>query len=99
VKLNRPIVAIQSIPGAAGYWEIASDGGIFAFDAPFYGSMGGRRLVAGVVGAGVPPADFGGGYWEVAADGGIFSFGQSPFEGSAGAIRLAAPVVAMASAG
>jgi TM2 domain-containing membrane protein YozV len=99
VKLNRPIVAIQSIPGAGGYWEIASDGGIFAFDAPFYGSMGGRRLVAGVVGAGVPPADFGGGYWEVAADGGIFSFGQSPFEGSAGAIRLAAPVVAMASAG
>ncbi len=52
--LDRPIVAIETIPGAGGYWEIASDGGIFAFDAPYYGSMGGRRLVAPVVGGGVP---------------------------------------------
>jgi hypothetical protein len=99
IKLNRPIVAIRTIPGAGGYWEIASDGGIFAFDAPFYGSMGGRHLAAPVVGAGAPAAASGGGYWEVAADGGIFAFGQSPFEGSAGALRLVAPVVAMAPVG
>ena len=26
-----------------GYWLVASDGGVFSFDAPFYGSMGGKR--------------------------------------------------------
>ncbi|MGH9110204.1 MAG: hypothetical protein ACRDY3_12205, partial [Acidimicrobiales bacterium] len=35
---------------AGGYWEVASDGGIFAFgDAGFDGSMGGRPLDAPVV--------------------------------------------------
>ncbi len=37
-----------------------------------------------------------GGYWLTASDGGIFSFG-APFEGSAGALSLRAPVVGMAS--
>ncbi len=35
----------------AGYWEVAADGGIFAFGgAPFDGSMGGQPLAAPVVG-------------------------------------------------
>jgi hypothetical protein len=25
-------------PDGQGYWFVASDGGIFSFDAPFYGS-------------------------------------------------------------
>ena len=33
-----------------GYWMVASDGGIFAFDAPFYGSKGGHPLNKPVVG-------------------------------------------------
>jgi hypothetical protein len=33
-----------------GYWEVAADGGVFAFDAPFFGSMGGKALNAPVVG-------------------------------------------------
>ncbi|MGH9108565.1 MAG: fibronectin type III domain-containing protein [Acidimicrobiales bacterium] len=34
-----------------GYWEVASDGGLFAFgDAGFYGSMGGKPLNEAVVG-------------------------------------------------
>ena len=37
------------------------------------------------------------GYWLVAADGGVFSYGGAPFAGSAGAIRLAAPIVGMAA--
>jgi hypothetical protein len=37
----------------------------------------------------------GGGYWLVASDGGIFSFGEARFDGSMGAVRLAAPVVAL----
>jgi hypothetical protein len=97
--LDRPVVALEPIPGAGGYWEVASDGGLFAFDAPFYGSMGGRRLVAGVVGGGVPAAAVGGGYWEVASDGGVFAFAGAPFQGSAGNLKLVAPVVAMSPVG
>jgi hypothetical protein len=49
--LSRPVVAIAATPGGRGYWEVASDGGIFAFgDAPFDGSMGGKPLVKPVVG-------------------------------------------------
>ncbi|MGH9103421.1 MAG: protease pro-enzyme activation domain-containing protein [Acidimicrobiales bacterium] len=37
-----------------GYWEVASDGGIFSFgDASFYGSMGGRPLDKPIVGMAV----------------------------------------------
>ncbi len=38
-----------------------------------------------------------GGYWMVASDGGIFTEGGAPFDGSAGGLHLAAPVVGMAS--
>ncbi len=41
---------IQST-ATAGYWEVASDGGIFSFgDATFYGSMGGQKLNQPIVG-------------------------------------------------
>ncbi len=46
-----------------------------------------------------PRPEVAGGYWEVAADGGVFAFGGAPFDGSAGGLRLAAPVVALAPAG
>ena len=49
--LNRPVVGIAATPDGDGYWEVASDGGIFAFgDARFYGSMGGTPLNKPVVG-------------------------------------------------
>jgi Tol biopolymer transport system component len=38
------------------------------------------------------------GYWLVAADGGVFAYGSAVFAGSAGAIKLAKPIVAMAAA-
>jgi hypothetical protein len=39
--LNQPIVGMAAVPGGGGYWEVASDGGIFSFgDAQFYGSLG-----------------------------------------------------------
>ena len=42
---------MASTPDGLGYWEVASDGGIFSFgDAKFYGSMGGKPLNAGIVG-------------------------------------------------
>ena len=64
-----------------GYWLAAADGGIFAYDAPFYGSMGGKPLNKPVVGIAADPNT--GGYWEVASDGGLFAF-NAPFFGSMG---------------
>ena len=79
-----------------GYWEAATDGGIFAYgNAPFYGSMGGRPLSRPVVGI-AATADRRG-YWEVASDGGLFAFGDAQFCGSMGGRHLNQPVVAMAS--
>jgi hypothetical protein len=81
------------VAGVAGYRMVAADGGIFAFDAPFFGSMGGQRLNAPVVGIATDPMT--GGYWEVAADGGIFAF-NAPFFGSMGGVHLNQPVVGIA---
>ncbi|MHB8220955.1 MAG: right-handed parallel beta-helix repeat-containing protein, partial [Acidimicrobiales bacterium] len=81
-------------PGS-GYWEVASDGGVFNFGtAGFYGSMGGKALNAPVVG--ITPTLDQGGYWEVASDGGVFSFGDATFYGSMGGKALNAPVVGIA---
>jgi hypothetical protein len=79
-----------------GYRTVAADGGVFSFCAPFYGSMGGQRLVAPIVSMAATPD--GGGYWEVAADGGVFSFGDAPFLGSLGGQHLNKPIVGMAAA-
>ena len=49
VTSSAPIVGVASTPDGKGYWQVASDGGIFAFgDAAFYGSMGGKPLNAPV---------------------------------------------------
>ncbi len=82
------------LPGS-GYWLTAGDGGVFSFgDAGFYGSMGGKKLDAPVVG--MAPTIDQAGYWLVAADGGVFTFGDANFFGSMGGKKLDAPVVGMA---
>jgi hypothetical protein len=79
-----------------GYWEVASDGGIFSFgDTTFYGSTGGTYLNKPIVGMAATPD--GKGYWEVASDGGIFSFGDAKFYGSTGGTPLNKPIVGMAA--
>ncbi len=78
----------------SGYWEVASDGGIFSFgNATFYGSMGGHPLNQPIVGMAATPD--GKGYWEVASDGGIFTFGDATFYGSMGGHPLVKPIVAI----
>ena len=87
---------VQVRPIKSGYWEVASDGGIFSFgDASFYGSMGGTPLNKPIVGVAATPD--GKGYWEVASDGGIFSFGDASFYGSMGGTPLNKPIVGMAA--
>jgi hypothetical protein len=95
--LTGTAFAVGRAPGppaaTGGYWEVASDGGLFAFNAPFEGSMGGKPLNSPIVGMAYDPAT--GGYWEVASDGGLFAF-NAPFEGSMGGKPLNSPIVGMA---
>jgi hypothetical protein len=81
-------------PHPAGYWQVASDGGIFTFGAAqFYGSTGSIRLNRPVVGMAATPD--GKGYWLVASDGGIFAYGDAQFYGSTGSMVLNKPIIGM----
>jgi hypothetical protein len=52
----------SSGPGdGPGYWMVAADGGVFSFDEPFWGSMGGATLADPVTGIAAIPS--GSGYW------------------------------------
>ena len=63
------------VPGT-GYWQVASDGGVFNYGtANFYGSTGAMKLNAPVVG--MTATQDQGGYWLVASDGGVFSYGDA----------------------
>ena len=66
--LNQPIVGIASDAATGGYWEVASDGGIFSYNAPFFGSTGSIKLNKPIVGMEASPS--GQGYRFVASDGG-----------------------------
>jgi hypothetical protein len=78
-----------------GYFEVAPDGGLFAFgDANFQGSMGGSHFNEPVVGLATDPTT--GGLWEVTSDGGLFAFGAT-FAGSMGGQILNKPIVGMAA--
>ena len=72
VTLSAPVVGMVADPDGSGYWLVASDGGVFAFDAAFRGSTGGLALAAPVVGMVADPD--GSGYWLVAEDGDILRF-------------------------
>ncbi len=81
-------------PRPAGYWQVASDGGVFTFGAAqFYGSTGSIRLNRPVVGMAATPD--GKGYWLVASDGGIFAYGDAQFYGSTGSMVLNKPIIGM----
>ena len=77
-----------------GYWQVASDGGVFTFGAAqFYGSTGAIKLNKPVVGMAATPD--GKGYWLVASDGGIFAYGDAQFYGSTGSMVLNKPIMGM----
>ena len=83
------------VPGT-GYWQVASDGGVFNYgSANFYGSTGSLKLNQPIVGLAATQDQ--GGYWLVAADGGVFSYGDASFWGSTGSLKLNKPIVGMAA--
>jgi hypothetical protein len=94
-QLNAPVQSLVPDGDGRGYWVVATDGGIFAFDAPFRASMGAVRLNRPVTGM----VRFGNGYLMVGDYGGILSFSDQPFLGSLGATTPTVPVVAIAALG
>jgi len=89
------IVTSAGDRATGGYWLTGSDGGVFAFGAPFEGSAGALPLVRPVVG--MTPTASDQGYWLVASDGGIFAYGDAAFHGSMGGHPLNQPIVGMAA--
>ena len=101
--LGALLLAVSSQPGPAsaassstpGYWLVASDGGLYNFGTPNYGSERGVKLGGPIVGSAATPTGLG--YWMAGSDGGVFSFGDAQFYGSEGGKWLAKPIVGMAS--
>jgi len=91
--LTKPIVGMAVDRTTGGYWLVASDGGVFSFNAPFMGSTGNLTLNQPVVG--MTSTLNGTGYYLVASDGGIFAYGDANFAGSTGDLHLNKPVVGM----
>ena len=80
--LAAPIVAMVPSTDDAGYFMVASDGGVFAFgDARFAGSCPGIGGCSGAAVAVMPDAT-GNGYWLVTATGNVYAFGDAPFLGA-----------------
>ncbi|MFZ4516245.1 MAG: hypothetical protein ACOYN3_08035, partial [Acidimicrobiia bacterium] len=82
LQLNRPIIGMALKPSGAGYWLLGADGGVFAFQAAYYGSLPGIGLCTEIRAASIAASATGNGYWIVAEDGGVFTFGDSRFMGS-----------------
>jgi hypothetical protein len=82
--LNAPIVGMVPSKSGTGYFMVASDGGVFAFNAPFEGSC--PALANGCAGAavGVAPDHSGNGYWLVTASGYVYAFGDAASLGGPG---------------
>ena len=93
MALARPIVAMATTADGKGYWLVASDGGIFSFNAPFFGALAGWPLAQPVTGITATPS--GGGYWIVTGDGAVFPFGDAKLYGSMSDIPLNAPIKAL----
>ena len=83
-QLNAPIVGMVPSVDGAGYFMVASDGGVFAFgDARYSGSC---PAIGGCSGAAVAvmPDATGGGYWVVTVNGNVYAFGDAPELGQPG---------------
>jgi hypothetical protein len=77
MKLNGPIVMMETTPDGKGYWLFGADGGVFTYgNAKFYGSTGNSKLTHPVVAMMATPS--GKGYWLVTSAGRGYGFGNAP---------------------
>ena len=94
----HPVVGMAGTPDGHGYWEVASDGGVFTMgDAGFYGSTGGSPPASPVTGMMAAPG--GGGYWLYGSDGSVYAFGDATPRGSGTASLPAGQSVVGAAVG
>lgn len=87
MRLNQPIIEVVINPVGAGYWEVAADGGVFAFgDAHEFpeNSLPNQKLNAPITSAKATAT--GQGLLLSAADGGIFTLGDAVYAGSVPAL-------------
>ncbi len=83
-RLNAPVVGMVPSSDGAGYFMVASDGGVFAFgDAQFEGSCPAIGGCSGAAVAVMPDAS-GLGYWVVTQTGHVYSFGDAIYYGAPG---------------
>ncbi len=82
-SLDEPIVGMVPSTDGQGYYMVAADGGVFAFNSPFAGSCPGIGGCSGAAVAVAPDAS-GSGYWLVTATGHVYSFGGAPYFGAPG---------------
>lgn len=81
---EAPVAAVYD-RNQGGYVVLKyADGGIFAYDAPFFGSLPGLNIATKVAGLAWTPA--GDGYWILGADGAVFSFGAGQYKGGFNAL-------------
>ena len=85
--------AVPSSLSARGYWVLGRDGGVFSFNAPFYGSLPGLGISNTVVNMAATKS--GNGYWMLGRDGGVFAFGDARFLGNTVGIPLKAPLIGL----
>jgi hypothetical protein len=71
------LTAKSKAAAPSGYWVLAGDGGVFAFGAPFYGSLPGVGLCQPPKGVQMAPSATGKGYWMVAENGSVWTFGDA----------------------
>jgi hypothetical protein len=72
---RAPIVSMASAPSGRGYWLVAQDGGVFAVNVPFRGSVPDRQRYGRAVQLRV--TESGEGYYVAGADGALFAFGDA----------------------
>jgi hypothetical protein len=92
-SLVRPVVAMATTASGGGYWLVAEDGAVFAFNAHNYGGIVGWPLPQPVVG--ITATSGGGGYWIVTADGAVFPMGNAHSYGDMHLKPLNSPIKAL----
>ena len=72
---RAPIVSLAAAPSGRGYWLVARDGGVFAVNVSFRGSVPERRASTRAVQIRV--SESGEGYYVAGEDGAVFAFGDA----------------------
>ena len=82
-SLTRPITAMTIDPATGGYWLVGGDGGIFSFNAPFFGSYYSIGVTWVTDAVGITAVEGGNDYCVSEANGYIHCFGLNVSNGAA----------------